>query len=145
MKTEVIFSSKKNDWSTPIEFFKKIESRFGEFDLDPCANKHNAKAKLYYTKADNGLSKEWKGKVWMNPPYGRGIIIHWMKKAYESYLNGATVVCLVPSRTDTKWWHDYAMKGKIEFIKGRLKFGNAKNNAAFPSSLIIYDNRKPLI
>ena len=135
MKTEVIFSSKKNDWSTPIEFFKKIESRFGEFDLDPCANKHNAKAKLYFnTKLYTGNYST------VNRAYNFGD-----SGSLEVKLNGATVVCLVPSRTDTKWWHDYAMKGKIEFIKGRLKFGNAKNNAAFPSSLIIYDNRKPLI
>lgn len=73
----------------------------------------------------------------MNPPYGREIG-HWMKKAYESSLTGAVVVCLVPARTDTKWWHDYAMKGDIEFIKGRLKFGDAKNNAPFPSAVVIF-------
>jgi len=74
----------------------------------------------------------------MNPPYGR-TIGHWMKKAYESSLTGATVVCLVPSRTDTRWWHDYAMKGQIEFIRGRLKFGNAKNSAPFPSALVVFN------
>jgi hypothetical protein len=70
----------------------------------------------------------------MNPPYGRDIG-KWMKKAYES---GATVVCLVPARTDTKWWHDYAMKGKITFIKGRLKFGSALNSAPFPSAVVVF-------
>ena len=95
---------------------------------------------MYYTKAEDGLSKEWKGKVWMNPPYGREII-KWMKKAYESSLDGAMVVCLVPSRTDTKWWHEYAMKGTIEFIRGRLKFGGSKNSAPFPSALIIFNQK----
>jgi len=141
MTSKVHFSSKTDDWSTPIDFFKNIEKRFGIFDLDPCSDHDNAKADLYYTKSEDGLSKEWRGKVWMNPPYGREIV-KWMKKAYESSLDGAMVVCLVPSRTDTKWWHDYAMKGKIEFIKGRLKFGNSKNSAPFPSVLIIYDRRR---
>lgn len=76
----------------------------------------------------------------MNPPYGREIG-KWMKKAYESAQAGALVVCLVPSRTDTRWWHDYAMKGEIHFIKGRLKFGNAKTNAPFPSAVVIFDGR----
>ena len=74
----------------------------------------------------------------MNPPYGRGIGL-WMKKAYESSLQGVKVVCLVPARTDTAWWHDYAMKGDIEFLRGRLKFGNAKNCAPFPSAIVIFN------
>jgi len=74
----------------------------------------------------------------MNPPYGREIGI-WMKKAYESSLLGAKVVCLVPARTDTRWWHEYAMKGEIEFIKGRLKFGDAKNSAPFPSAVVVFN------
>lgn len=73
----------------------------------------------------------------MNPPYGRAIG-KWMRKAYESSLAGATVVCLVPARTDTRWWHDYAMRGEIEFIKGRLKFGSAKANAPFPSAVVTF-------
>ena len=77
----------------------------------------------------------------MNPPYGR-TIKNWMKKAYESSLNGATVVCLVPARTDTTWWHDYAMKGEIEFIKGRLKFGGSKNSAPFPSAVVVFKGNK---
>jgi hypothetical protein len=85
----------------------------------------------------DGLQQKWKGVCWMNPPYGKEIK-KWMKKAYESSLEGATVVCLVPSRTDTKWWHEYAMKGEIEFIKGRLKFGGSKNSAPFPSAVVVF-------
>jgi len=73
----------------------------------------------------------------MNPPYGR-TIGQWMRKAHIASRQGATVVCLVPSRTDTRWWHDYAMKGEIRFIKGRLKFGDAKANAPFPNALVIF-------
>lgn len=77
----------------------------------------------------------------MNPPYGREIG-KWMHKAYKSSKEGATVVCLVPARTDTAWWHDTAMFGDIEFIRGRLKFGNAKNSAPFPSALVVF---KPVL
>lgn len=76
----------------------------------------------------------------MNPPYGREII-HWVKKAYETSIQGTTVVCLLPSRTDTKWWHEYCMKGEVRFIKGRLKFGGSKNSAPFPSAVVIFRKR----
>lgn len=132
----VHFSSETDLWATPQEFFDKYNEKFN-FTLDPCATVGNAKCPTFFTKEDNGLEQVWTGSVWMNPPYGREIG-HWMKKAYESSQQGATVVCLVPSRTDTRWWHDYAMKGEIEFIKGRLKFGGSKNSAPFPSAVIIF-------
>jgi phage N-6-adenine-methyltransferase len=118
-------------------FFEKYNAIYN-FELDVCATKENSKCKNYFTKEDDGLSNDWTGVCWMNPPYGREII-KWMKKAYESSLNGATVVCLVPARTDTKWWHEYAMKGQIEFIRGRLKFGNQTNSAPFPSAVVIFN------
>lgn len=132
----VHFSSETDLWATPQDFFDKYNAIYN-FDLDVCATDQNAKCKKYFTKDDDGLNQEWHGNCWMNPPYGREII-KWMKKAYESNLTGATVVCLVPARTDTKWWHEYAMKGQIEFIRGRLKFGNAKNSAPFPSAVVIF-------
>ena len=132
----VHFSSKTDLWATPQEFFDKYDKIFN-FEVDVCANKENAKCGKFFTQEDDGLSQEWEGVCWMNPPYGRDIG-KWMKKAYESSLGGATVVCLVPSRTDTKWWHDYSMKGEIEFIKGRLKFGGSKNSAPFPSAVVVF-------
>lgn len=132
----VHFSSKTDMWATPVEFFEYYNNIF-RFDLDVCASAENAKCETFYTEEDDGLAQEWEGNCWMNPPYGREII-HWMRKAYESSLRGATVVCLVPARTDTKWWHEYAMKGEIEFIRGRLKFGDAKNSAPFPSAVVIF-------
>jgi phage N-6-adenine-methyltransferase len=138
MFNESLFSSKTDEWSTPKQFFNEIVYKYGEFDLDPCCTADSAKAKKFYTKEDDGLSKEWMGKVWMNPPYGK-YIKDWMRKAYESSLNGAVVFCLVPARTDTEWWHKYAMKGDIIFIKGRLKFGGSKTSAPFPSVLIIFN------
>lgn len=133
----VHFSSKTDLWATPQDFFDRYNKQYN-FTLDVCATPENAKCPKYLTVEDNGLLTHWHDNVcWMNPPYGREIS-RWMQKAYESSLLGATVVCLVPSRTDTHWWHTYAMKGHIEFIKGRLKFGNAKNSAPFPSAVVTF-------
>lgn len=136
MNMKVHFSSKTDKHATPQDFFDAQNKKWN-FTLDVCASDDNAKCELYFTEEDDGLAQEWTGICWMNPPYGRDIK-KWMRKAYESSLNGATVVCLVPSRTDTIWWHEYAMKGEIEFIKGRLKFGDAKNAAPFPSAVVVF-------
>lgn len=134
---KAMFSSATVEWPTPRDFFDKCAAEFGPFDLDPCATAENAKAARYYTKHDDGLAQSWTGRVWMNPPYGRTISA-WMRKAYEESLKGAVVVCLVPARTDTAWWHDYAAKGKVRFLRGRLKFEGAKANAPFPSALVVF-------
>ena len=106
MINNAMFSSNRDDWETPLELFNQLDAIY-HFDLDVCALPHNAKCDKYYTPDDDGLSKPWEGTCWMSPPYGRQIG-RWMEKAYKSSLVGATVVCLVPSRTDTAWWHDYA-------------------------------------
>ena len=137
---KVHYSSKTDLWETPQDFFDTLNAEF-DFTLDVCATSENAKCDQFFTKEDDGLSQPWEGVCWMNPPYGREIS-KWMRKAYESAVGGALVVCLVPSRTDTAWWHDYAMKGEIRLIRGRLKFGNAKTNAPFPSAIIIYRPEK---
>jgi len=124
-------------WATPQAFFDQCAERFGPFDLDVCATPENAKCARFFTETEDGLSKPWSGVCWMNPPYGRAIS-KWMQKAYTSSLAGATVVCLVPARTDTVWWHDFAAKGEVEFIRGRLKFGGSKNSAPFPSALVVF-------
>lgn len=131
----VHFSSATDLHATPQDFFDKLNAEFG-FDLDVCANDENAKCSKYFTKEHDGLAQEWCGVVWMNPPYGREIGA-WMRKANESARGGAVVVCLVPARTDTRWWHEYAIKHEIRFIRGRLKFGNAKNSAPFPSAVVV--------
>lgn len=132
----VHFSSKTDLWATPQDFFDKLNAEFG-FETDVCALPENAKCPVFYTPEIDGLKQTWGGVCWMNPPYGREIG-KWMQKAYESSLSGATVVCLVPARTDTKWFHDFAMMGEIRFIKGRLKFGGSKNSAPFPSAIVIF-------
>ena len=131
-----IMSSKTDVWATPPETFAALDREFG-FTLDVCALPENAKCERYFTPADDGLSRPWEGVCWMNPPYGR-TIARWMAKAVESAAAGATVVCLVPARTDTAWWHDYAVKGEIRFLRGRLKFGGAQQPAPFPSAVVIF-------
>ena len=106
-----LMSSKTDLWATPQDFFDALDAEFG-FTLDVCATADNAKCPRYFTADDDGLSQEWAGVCWMNPPYGREIG-QWMSKAVDASTNGATVVCLVPARTDTAWWHDSATKGEI--------------------------------
>ena len=124
-------------WSTPQDFFDQQNAMYGPFEMDVCADKSNAKCVVYFDKNTDGLKQIWSGKCWMNPPYGREIK-KWMEKAYQSSGNGTVVVCLVPARTDTKWWHDFAIKGNVKFIRGRLKFGGAKHNAPFPSAIVVF-------
>ncbi len=147
MNKKLHFSSKDQTWETPLDFYEDLNKEFN-FTLDPCCTPQTAKCKIWFTKADDGLSRSWMNHiVFMNPPYGREIK-HWIKKAHDEYIKGScTVVALIPSRTDTRYWHDYIFplyyEGKIQirFLKGRLKFGDHKDPAPFPSALIIYDNR----
>jgi phage N-6-adenine-methyltransferase len=131
-----MFSSNTDLWATPWDFFEKLDDEF-DFNLDVCATKENAKCRNFYDKETNGLDQPWLGNCWMNPPYGREIG-KWVKKAYEESHKGATVVCLLPARTDTRWWHDYCMKGEIRLVRGRLKFGDSTNSAPFPSAVVIF-------
>jgi site-specific DNA-methyltransferase (adenine-specific) len=132
-----LFSSATDEWETPQELFDNVSWIFGGLDLDVCATRANAKCARFFTKADDGLAQRWEGKVFMNPPYGRSIPL-WVRKAYEESLKGALVVCLLPARTDTRWWQDYARRGQVWFLRGRLKFGKAKNSAPFPSAIVIF-------
>ena len=132
----VHFSSKTDEWETPQAFFDELNKEFN-FTTDVCATTENAKCFFYYDKEKDGLSQNWDDlRCWMNPPYGREIG-KWVKKASEA--RGGVVVCLLPARTDTKWFHDYIYnKAEIRLLKGRLKFGNSKNSAPFPSMLVIF-------
>lgn len=104
----VHFSSQTDLWATPQLFFNRWNEVY-RFELDVCALPSNAKCTRYFTPEDDGLTQRWTGVCWMNPPYGREIG-HWVKKAYGSAQDGATVVCLLPSRTDTRWWHSYVVQ-----------------------------------
>lgn len=142
MNRDVLFSSKSDLWSTPQDFFDKLNDEF-HFSLDACAIPENAKCQQYYTPADDGLAKPWAGVVWCNPPYGRQIG-RWVEKAHYSTYSGVTTVMLLPARTDTKWFHDYifAPQHEIRFVRGRLKFGGSKNSAPFPSVIVVFRPRR---
>ena len=139
--SESLYSSKTDMWETPQDLFDELDKEF-HFDLDVCATQENAKCNRYYTPEQDGLSKPWDGTCWCNPPYGRGIG-QWVRRALFASFGGATVVMLLPARTDTKWFHDYIYKrAEIRFLKGRLKFGNSKNSAPFPSMVVIFKGLK---
>ena len=135
---KVLFSSNSDEWATPQEFFNSINKEF-EFDLDPCATLDNHKYDKYYTIEEDGLSKKWGGhRVFCNPPYSQ--INKWVEKAFrESKEDNTLVVMLIPSRTDTRYFHNFIYKrAEIRFVKGRLKFGDSNNSAPFPSMLVIF-------
>lgn len=137
MNRDLMFSSKYDGWSTPQEFFDRLNEEF-QFTLDACALPENAKCERYFTPEQDGLQQEWTGAVWCNPPYGR-TVCKWIQKAILAARGGATVVMLLPARTDTKWFHDFIYeKAEVRFVRGRLKFGRNKNCAPFPSMVVIF-------
>jgi site-specific DNA-methyltransferase (adenine-specific) len=138
MNTDLMLSSKDQTWETPIDFLNKINEEFN-FNLDVCASEFNCKCDNYFDEIIDGLKQEWNGVCWCNPPYGREIS-KWVEKAYKESLKGNVIVMLIPSRTDTTYWHKFIFPyaSEIRFIKGRLKFGNSKNSAPFPSALIVF-------
>lgn len=142
---DACLSSKSNEWETPQELFDELDKEF-HFDLDPCSTDENAKCERHFTIKENGLYVNWGGScVFCNPPYGRQLS-KWIKKAYEeSQKPNTTVVMLIPARTDTKAFHEYIYhKAEIRFIKGRLRFSNATENAPFPSMVVIFRKKEPI-
>lgn len=141
MNTDVMFSSKTDNWATPQNLFDSLNNEF-DFTLDPCADDYNHKCNKYYTKEIDGLKQSWKGeRIFCNPPYGK-VIYNWVQKCYtENIKNNVLSVMLIPSRTDTKWFHEFIYKNpnaEIRFLKGRLKFGESNNSAPFPSMIVIF-------
>lgn len=155
MNKEKMFSSISNEWETPKDLFDNLNDKFN-FTLDPCSRSYNHVCQKYYTIEDDGLSKDWYGEVvFCNPPYGREIG-KWVKKCYTEWnKTNTTIVMLIPSRTDTRWFHEYIYNiAEVKFIKGRLKFinrmfpswredGNFKiSPAPFPSMVVVFDKNK---
>jgi site-specific DNA-methyltransferase (adenine-specific) len=141
-------TSLDDTWTTPREFFDELNKEFN-FGLDAAALQNSTLVPDNWYGPDHpdpaardALRIDWnhnsRGRpIWLNPPYGR-VIKEWVRKASEVASGGGTVVCLVPARTDTHWWHDYCINAyEIRYIRGRLKFGGQKNSAPFPSALVI--------
>lgn len=140
-----LFSSAKMDWETPQDFFDSLDNEF-HFTLDPCADASNHKCDVFYTVKEDGLVQDWKGQtVFCNPPYGRDIK-QWVRKcSEESKKPNTTVVMLIPARTDTAYFHDYIYRKpdvEIRFVRGRLKFGDSKDSAPFPSMVVVFRGRE---
>ena len=130
------FKSANQEWETPDSLYKKANSMF-HFTRDVCASKGNSKCKRYWSKNVSCLNKQWSGVNWMNPPYKS--IKQFVAKAYEQRHNAVTV-CLLPARTNTRWWHDYCMKGEIRFIRGRPKYKGAKYGLPQPLAIVIFNS-----
>ena len=130
------FQSKNQEYATPIELFKVLDKEF-HFTIDVCADEINKKVRRYYSEKENALIQDWKGVCWMNPPYKD--MKKWVVKAYEeSVKHDSIVVCLIPARTNTIWWHDYCMQGEIRFIKGRPVFEGCIYGLPQPLAVIIF-------
>jgi site-specific DNA-methyltransferase (adenine-specific) len=128
------YNSASCEWGTPISLFTRLDAEFA-FDLDVCATSQNAKCRRYFTVKEDGLTQEWSGNIWMNPPYGRGID-KWVAKAASSHV---MCVCLLPVRSDTRWWHAYVMRAtEIRLLTRRLSFEGSTNKAPFPSAVVVF-------
>lgn len=144
-----LFSSERQDWATPWNLFNVLNEEFN-FALDAAASAENAKCSPYLTEDDDAFTVCWSDligtrAVWLNPPYGREIG-DWIEKAYIESKKGCTVVCLVFCRSDTKWWHQWAMKAaEVRLIPGRVTFEGAQASAPAPSCVLVFDEsrRKP--
>jgi phage N-6-adenine-methyltransferase len=133
-----LYSSRTDEWPTPREFFAQLDAEF-HFTLDPCASPGNATCRVYFTRAEDGLRQDWgTHRVFCNPPYG-AVMRQWAMKCYDASRRGALVVLLAHARTDTRWFHDWVYrKAELRFVKGRLKFGDGRQPAPFPSLVAIY-------
>lgn len=142
---DVFFSSATPEWNTPSHIVDRVLEVLGSIDLDPCSNSRtnpNVPARKCYTKQENGLGQAWTGRVYMNPPYGREIG-SWVSKLHNAYQthNVCEAVALLPARTDTQWFRTLRPYPKC-FVTGRLKFGEARNSAPFPS-VVVYLGHRP--
>jgi site-specific DNA-methyltransferase (adenine-specific) len=137
---KALYSSQTEEWETPQAVFDALDAEF-HFTLDAAANHTNSKCRCWLDSNDDALTKPWPGVVWLNPPYGKDMR-KWMAKAKAEADAGATVVCLVPARTDTRWFHESVYgRAELRFVKGRLKFGDGNGSAPFPSLIAVFRSR----
>ena len=135
------FASNNQSWETPDDLFKRINDEFN-FTRDVCASSTNKKCENYWSEEDSCLDKTWDGINWMNPPYKD--MKKFIQKAY-SERNNAITVCLIPARTNTRWWHDYCMKGEVYFICGRPKFKGCVHGMPQPLAFVIFGREEGIM
>lgn len=137
LNKRLMFSSVTDEWETPGKFFDRLDSMF-EFTLDVCADEKNRKCASYLSKDEDGLSRPWSKRNWMNPPYGR-TLPRWVEKAdREARVNGCMTVALLPARTDTRWFSQHCSAWHVVWIRGRIRFGGGAYSAPFPSMLVFF-------
>lgn len=139
-RMDIHYSSANVEHGTPQAFFDRLNEEF-RFNLDVCATPALAKCERFYTAEQDGLAQRWDGRCWMNPPYGRSSTGRWMERAFMAANDEADlVVALVAARTDTQWFHRYAMKAReLRFVEGRLTFEGSVDSAPFPSLVVVFD------
>ena len=143
---DAVLTGQHAEWSTPQDFFNRLDAEF-HFTLDAASSHSNAKCAKHFTKDEDGLVRSWAGeRVWLNPPYSNGsrsgkYLRDWIEKAYRESRQGALVVCLVPAKTDSVWFHDYVLKGEIRFIRGRISFCDASNTPCRQQSKSVIEGR----
>jgi len=125
-------------WETPQLLFNNLHSEFN-FTLDVCALKYNAKCEVFFTPELDGLSQEWQGVCWCNPPFDK-TMGSWIEKSYLSAQQGATVVCLFPGNYhDNKWWHDFVMRSsEIRYMRGRCKFHHFERVTSMRTLIVVF-------
>lgn len=127
------YASSSSEWTTPQPLFNSLDKIF-HFTLDAAATADNAKCAKFYTAKQDALAQEWRGVVWCNPPYGRGLG-RWVEKACESR---ATVVMLLPAYTANAWWHEFVVpRGEVILLRGRVQYGGIAF-APFSSAIVIF-------
>lgn len=134
-----VTSRASDEWATPGWLVEQYAAEFGAFDLDPAATPESAKAPLFFTAADDGLTQPWWGRVWLNPPYSR--VGEWVTKAAAEVElgNAKQAVCLVPARVDARWFREAkASAFLVRILPQRVKFGGCKDSAPFPSAVIVF-------
>lgn len=128
---------------TPADFMESIYEAFGPIDLDPCANLLSpvrAARRILLSEGGDGLRDQWSGKlVFVNPPFSE--LLQWLRRAHEQWRLGnvETVLCLVPVRTDSAWFHETLSEdADIYLLKGRVRFLNGKGESQpTPFSLMV--------
>ena len=134
------FNSKAIEYSTPVKLFKPLQEEF-DLKIDVCASDKNYKCNTYWTKEDNSLIKDWIGNCWMNPPFSRELN-KWVKKLHNDTKKfGGTKVCLIPVRSNTKWWNEIIQDAECRFIIGEVNFNDEPRGLWLPMCILIFGDK----
>jgi phage N-6-adenine-methyltransferase len=130
----VSHNSVENEWYTPSKYIEAARTAMGSIDLDPAScelAQETVQSGQYFTIDDNGLTKEWRGNVWLNPPYSKESVGLFATKLVEETANLSQAIVLVNNATDTHWFHQIAkVATAMCFVRGRIKFNDKTGTPA---------------